>query len=114
MPSISYIYIIFIIASIAIFPYEIVSARFLDLKSCHVSCDKTCKKFLTENEMPTKEIGQVLGLGGTCHCSCCPDGTGMYCFKCYDKSLPEPAFCFNKLRGMIPIIIQKLDLIEYL
>ena len=48
-----------------------------------LSCDKTCKKFLTENEMPTKEIGQVLGLGGTCHCSCCPDGTGMYCFKCY-------------------------------
>ena len=33
MPSITYIYIIFIIASIAIFPYEIVSARFLDLLS---------------------------------------------------------------------------------
>ena len=52
-----------------------------------------CHAFSQENEMPTKAL---------CHCSCCADGTGMYCFKCNDKKITEPLSCFNSLKGQIP------------
>ena len=77
--------------------------HFISLKKCHKVCDKICLKFGEENEMPDKDPRQKVGLGGICHCSCCPDGTGMYCFKCFDQKAPEPAFCFNKLKGFIPV-----------
>ena len=97
------VYIVLFWAVVLAFAPEARGNHFISLKKCHKACDKICSKFGEENEMPEKDPGQDVGLGGVCHCSCCPDGTGMYCFKCFDKKAPEPAFCFNKLRGFIPV-----------
>ena len=74
-------------------------SRFASANKCHQICDPICKKWGDENYVSPPNTNPPDG--PTCQCSCCEDGTGLFCYKCRKKSTSEPSSCTSRWNNRI-------------